>query len=113
MIWRVYSEKIIWCITWSLFGIAAGLISSRTKPDKERKLHWHITYYLVCFLFVGSVASLASIVTYMTIMTNTAWIPETKETLAHCSSALVAVALGFTTDTLTEKIGNLPGKNHG
>lgn len=97
------SLNMLWACIWSVLGIGAGLINSRTKwMDPEKRVDRGNWYYFICFLFVGFISSVAAFITLLFFKHS-----ANTYILAYAISAFVGITFGFTVDSLPGKIAEL------
>ncbi len=91
---KEFGLQILWCLSWAMFGVGAGLWNSRTAgTDPNSKVLKDPTHYYMFFPFVWFVAFLSAFVAMGTFL------PQDM-LRAYAAAALAGLVVGFLGDQL-------------
>ena len=92
-------SNMLWCLAWSSIGISLGLWNSRHNKTQDGRLfpnkHYYTYYFFV--LFIGALSAFVTLLSFNGLRGDAA-------------SALTAIVIGFTGDSLAGVILKLSGK---
>jgi hypothetical protein len=86
-------REILWCLSWSAFGIGISLYNTREANDKRSLEQRHYSTY---FLFVWGIATLSAFVALRSLKNDIIG--------AYAAALLAGVIIGFTGDKLGERL---------
>lgn len=97
---RSHWGTLSWIIGWSSLGIGLGLLNSRIKPSVQTRTRMNL-HYITYFIFVLFIASLAAFVAFS----------ARAGLRSYAASALTAIVIGFSGDSLAGLIEKLKVKD--
>ena len=83
-------ESLLWSSGWTAIGIGIGLINDKNNSSNRAKIDYHYWTYFAFVLFVGTVTGVVAFL----------GIKGKEKEVAYLTSSLVALAIGFSGDSL-------------